>query len=67
MKFSISKMLEVASRIDDKNKSPLTTHRTILVENIQIENELIIEDEESHSSNFFSSTLHSLGIIFGDM
>jgi hypothetical protein len=56
----------IESRVDDSNKSPSTTHRTTLVQNIQIENQ-IIEDENSHSSNFFSSTLHCLGIIFGDM
>ncbi len=50
--------------------SPPTAHRTSLVENIQIEKE-ILDDEYSHHkphcSTFFSLTLHSLGIIFGDM
>ncbi len=50
--------------------SPLSGHRTSLVENIQIPNETI-HNEESHQKltfkTFLSLTLHSLGIIFGDM
>lgn len=50
--------------------SPLTGHRRSLVRNIQVETEHI-HAEHSHQkltcSSFFSSTLHCLGIIFGDM
>jgi hypothetical protein len=50
--------------------SPLSGHRTSLVENIQNSNETI-HNEESHQKltfkTFLSLTLHSLGIIFGDM
>jgi hypothetical protein len=62
-----------ASTINNKKVvgSPPTAHRTSLVENIQVEREIIIDDEHSHHklnlSSFFSLTLHSLGIIFGDM
>jgi hypothetical protein len=60
-----------SSSINDQTKkilhSPLTGHRRSLVQNIQTENEI----EESHHpqtlSTFLSLTLHSLGIIFGDM
>jgi len=47
--------------------SPPTAHRTSLVENIQIEKEIVDDDEETPHSSFFSLTLHSLGIILGDM
>lgn len=57
----------------DYPPSPII-HRRSLVENIEIENELIDDEHEyQHEhhkltcSSFFSSTLHSLGIIFGDM
>jgi hypothetical protein len=50
--------------------SPSTAHRTSLVENIQIEQQIIDDEHQHHKvtlSSFFSLTLHSLGIIFGDM
>ena len=54
--------------------SPLTGHRRSLVRNIQVES-TIVNDEHAHThahekltcASFFSSTLHCLGIIFGDM
>ena len=52
--------------------SPLGKHRTSLVDNIQIDNEENLSDDKSHQTKqtfsvFCSLTLHSLGIIYGDM
>ena len=61
----------------DERRSPMTTdldqrRNSSLVEQIQIENEETLADETSHSTKqtfsvFCSLTLHSLGIIYGDM
>lgn len=74
----IKQTMEVVDRLQSREVnnrnpvigSPLTGHRRSLVRNIQVETENI-RDEHSHKkltcSSFFTSTLHCLGIIFGDM
>lgn len=51
---------------------PLKKHRQSLIENLQIENDENLSDDKSHQTKqtfsvFCSLTLHSLGIIYGDM
>jgi hypothetical protein len=57
-----------SSRLNSSKRiigSPPTGQRLSLVQNIQTENETI--HHKLTLSTFFSLTLHSLGIIFGDM
>lgn len=51
---------------------PLKKHRQSLIENLQIDNDDNLSDDKSHQTKqtfsvFCSLTLHSLGIIYGDM